>query len=135
MPAGSKMDPLLAKAEPISNGVKGPKLDTVLEVGPHQCQVQRDNHFPSPAGYTISDPSQGPIGLLGHLGTLLAHIQPALDQHPQVLFLQAAFQPPLPKPVALHGVVVTQVLDLALILVDFHTIGFGQLTQPVQIPL
>ncbi|KAK4812344.1 LOW QUALITY PROTEIN: hypothetical protein QYF61_017121 [Mycteria americana] len=85
-----------------------PKLHTVFEVWPHQCRVQGDDHFPSPAGHTVSDTSQDAIGFLGHLGTLLAHNQAAIDQYPQVLLCQAAFQPLFPKPVALHGVVVTQ---------------------------
>ncbi|KAK4824165.1 hypothetical protein QYF61_011292, partial [Mycteria americana] len=95
----------------------------------------RDDHFPTPAGHTIPDTSQDAVGLLGHLGTLLAHIQLAIDQYLQVLFHQAAFQPLFPKPVALHGVVVTQVQDQALSLVERHTIGLGALIQPVQIPL
>ncbi|KAK4822882.1 hypothetical protein QYF61_021101 [Mycteria americana] len=82
--------------------VRGPKLNTVFEVRPHQCRVEGDNHFPSPAGHTIFDTSQDAIGFLGHLGTLLAHIQAAVNQHPQVLLCQAAFQPLFPKPVALH---------------------------------
>ncbi|KAK4823887.1 hypothetical protein QYF61_007835 [Mycteria americana] len=94
----------------VSLVVGGPKLNTVFEVWPHQCRVQGHDHFPCPAGHTIPDTSQGAIGLLGHLGTLLAHIQPAVDRHPQVLFRWAAFQPLFPKPVALHGVVVTQLL-------------------------
>ncbi|CAM9632961.1 unnamed protein product, partial [Bubo scandiacus] len=57
------------------------------------------------------------------------------NQHPQVLFCQAALQPLFPKPVALHGVVVTQVQDLALSLVEPHTIGLGPLIQPVQMLL
>ncbi|KAK4821719.1 LOW QUALITY PROTEIN: hypothetical protein QYF61_000262 [Mycteria americana] len=87
-------------------GVRGPKLNTVFEVWPCQCRVQGDNHFPSPAGHTISDTSQDVIDLLGHLGTLLAHIQLPVDQHS--LLCWASFQPLFPKPVALHGVVVTQ---------------------------
>ncbi|KAK4810855.1 hypothetical protein QYF61_008827 [Mycteria americana] len=62
---------------------RGPKLNTVFEVRPHQCRVQGDDHFPSPAGHAIPDTSQDAIGFLGHLGTLLAHIQPAVNQHPQ----------------------------------------------------
>ncbi|KAK4827459.1 hypothetical protein QYF61_018180 [Mycteria americana] len=119
----------------VSLVVRGPKLNTVFEVRPHQCRVQANNHFPSPAGHTISDTSQDAIGLLGHLGTVLAHIQPALDQHSQVLFHQAAFQPLFPKSVALHGVVVTQVQDSALSLVESHTIGLSPSIQPVQVPL
>ncbi|KAK4826361.1 LOW QUALITY PROTEIN: hypothetical protein QYF61_007955, partial [Mycteria americana] len=66
--------------------VRGPKLNTVFEVWPHQCRVQGHDHCPTPAGHTISDTSQDAIGLLGHLGTLLVHMQLAVDQHPQVLF-------------------------------------------------
>ena len=60
---------------------------------------------------------ESPWGILA-----FTYIQPAVDQHTQVLFLWAAFQPLFPKPVALHGVVVTQVQDLALSLVELHTI-------------
>ncbi|KAK4828096.1 hypothetical protein QYF61_023458 [Mycteria americana] len=88
--------------------VGGPKLNTVFEVRPHRCRVQGHDHFPTPAGHAIFDTSQDAIGFLGRLGTLLAHIQPAVNQHPQVLLCWAAFQPLFPKPVALHGVAVAQ---------------------------
>ncbi|KAK4817545.1 hypothetical protein QYF61_019502 [Mycteria americana] len=116
----------------VSLVVGGPKLNTVFEVRPHQCRVQGHDHFPSSAGHTISDISQNAIGFLGHLGTLLAHIQPAVDQHAQVLLCWAAFQPLFPKPVALHEVAVTQVQDLTLSLVEPHTIDLGPSIQPVQ---
>ncbi|KAK4824657.1 hypothetical protein QYF61_017030 [Mycteria americana] len=115
--------------------VGGPKLNTVFEVWPHQCRVQGHNHFPSPAGHAIFDTSQDAIGFLGHLGTLLAHIQLSVNQYPQVLFCLAAFQPLFPKPVALYGVAVAQVQDLALGLVKPHTTDLGPLIQPVQVPL
>ncbi|KAK4828556.1 hypothetical protein QYF61_027525 [Mycteria americana] len=115
--------------------VGGPKLNTVFEVRPHQCRVQGHDHFPSPAGHAIFDTSQDAIGFLGRLGTLLAHIQAAVNQHPQVLLCLAAFQPLFPKPVALHGVAVAQVQDLALGLVKPHTIDLGPSIQPVQVPL
>jgi len=47
-------------------------LNTVIEVRPHQCRVQGQDDFPSPAHHTIPDTSQDATGLLGHLGTLLA---------------------------------------------------------------
>ncbi|KAK4810721.1 hypothetical protein QYF61_007695 [Mycteria americana] len=119
----------------VSLVARGPKPNTVFEVRPHQCRVQGHDHFPSPAGHAISDTSQDAVGLLGYLGTLLAHIQAAVNQHPQVLFCQAAFQPLFPKPVALHGVAVAQVQDPALSLVEPHTIDLGPSIQPVQIPL
>ncbi|KAK4829606.1 hypothetical protein QYF61_005706, partial [Mycteria americana] len=119
----------------VSLVVGGPKLNTGFEVRPHQCRVQGDNHFPRPAGHAISDTSQDAIGFLGHLRTLLAHIQAAVNQHPQVLFHQVAFQPLFPRPVAFHGVVVAQVQDPTLSLVESHTIGLGPSTQPIRIPL
>ncbi|KAK4832661.1 hypothetical protein QYF61_024780 [Mycteria americana] len=119
----------------VSLVARGPKLNTVFEVRPHQCRVQGHDHFPSPAGHVISDTSQHAIGFLGHLGPLLAHIQPTVNQHPQVLFHLAAFQPLFPKPVALHGVAVTQVQDLALGLAEPHTIDLSPSIQPVQVPL
>ncbi|KAK4815816.1 LOW QUALITY PROTEIN: hypothetical protein QYF61_007425 [Mycteria americana] len=117
----------------VSLVVGGPKLNTGFEVRPHQCRVQGHDHCPTPAGHAIFDTSQDAIGFLGHLGTLPAHIQAAVNQHPQVLLCQAAFQPLFPKPVALHGVAVTQ--DLALGLAEPHTIDLGPWIQPVQVPL
>ncbi|KAK4809954.1 hypothetical protein QYF61_002911 [Mycteria americana] len=119
----------------VSLVVGGPKLSTEFEVRPHQCWVQGHDHFPSPAGHAIFDTSQDAIGFLGHLGTLLAHIQAAVNQHPQVLLCQAALQPLFPKPVALHEVAVAQVQDLALGLVKPHTIDLSPSIQPVQVPL
>ncbi|KAK4832559.1 hypothetical protein QYF61_024059 [Mycteria americana] len=115
--------------------VRGPKLNTGFEVRPHQCRVQGHDHFPTPAGHTIFDTSKGAVGLFGHLGTLLAHIQLAVHQHPQVLFCRAAFQPLFPKPVAFHGVAVAQVQDPTLSLVEPQAIGLSPSIQPVQIPL
>ncbi|KAK4823656.1 hypothetical protein QYF61_005008 [Mycteria americana] len=100
---------------------EGPKLNTVFE---------GHDPFPTPAGHTIPDTSQDAIGFLGHLSTLLAHIQAAVNQHPQVLFCWAAFQSLFPKPVALHGVAVAQVQDLTLSLLEPHTVGLGPLIQP-----
>ncbi|KAK4829196.1 hypothetical protein QYF61_002461 [Mycteria americana] len=119
----------------VSLVVGGPTLNTAFEVRPHQCRVQGHDHCPAPAGHTIADTSQDAIGFLGHLGTLLAHIQAAVNQHPQVLFHQAAFQPLFPTPVALHGVAVAQVQDPALGLVKPHTIDLSPSIQPVQVPL
>ncbi|KAK4830770.1 hypothetical protein QYF61_013259 [Mycteria americana] len=119
----------------IECNLRGPKLNTVFEVRPHPGRVQGHDHFPSPAGHAISDTSQDAVGFLGCLGTLLAHIQAPVNQHPQVLLCQAAFQPLFPKPVALHGVAVAQVQDLALGLVKPHTIDLGPSIQPVQVPL
>ncbi|KAK4821042.1 hypothetical protein QYF61_012222 [Mycteria americana] len=136
---GSCLSTGMSEAEPGGSLSPSPGqsegLNTAFEVQPHQCRVQGHDHCPSPAGHAISDTSQDAIGFLGHLGTLLAHIQAAVNKHPQVLLCQAAFQPLFPKPVVLHGVAVAQVQDLALGLVEPHTIGPSPSTQPVQVPL
>ncbi|KAK4827205.1 hypothetical protein QYF61_015233 [Mycteria americana] len=119
----------------VSLVVGGPKLNTVFEVRPHQCRVQGHDHFPSPAGHTISDTSQDAVGFLGHLSTLPAHVQLTVNQHAQVLFHRAAFQSLFPKPVVLPGVVVTQVQDPTLGLVEPHTVDLSPLIQPVQVSL
>jgi len=76
--------------------VKGPKLNTVVEVWPQQYWVQRDDHFLTLAGNTISDTNQDAIGLLGYLGTLLAQLQLSVDQH-RLVFLQHSFPTTLPQ--------------------------------------
>ena len=75
------------------------------------------------------------MGLLGYLGTLLAHVQPSINQHPQVLFPCTVFQLLCPKPVALPGVVVAKEQNPTLSLVELHPIGLSSVIQPVQIPV
>ena len=115
--------------------VRGPKLNTVLKVQSHQHSIQRDDHFPALAGNPISNISQNALGLLGHLGTLVAHVHMSINQYPQVHFLYTVFQPFCPKPVALAGVVEAKVQDATLGLVGLHPIGHSPAIQPVQIPL
>lgn len=83
--------------------VRGPKLSTVLELQSHQCRVQMHKHFPSPAGHAISDVGQDVTTLLGHLGTLMAPVDLAFNQHPQALFCWATLQALFPQAVPLHG--------------------------------
>ena len=66
-----------------------------------------------------------PLGILGHLGTLLAHIQPSTDQYPQVCFLFTVSQLLCPKPVTLPGVAVAKAQDPALGLVEPHPTGLS----------
>ncbi|KAF4789437.1 hypothetical protein TURU_151443 [Turdus rufiventris] len=74
----------------------------------------------------------GAIVLLGHQGTLLAHVQLAVDQHPQVPF---AVQPLYAQPVVLHGVVAAKVEDPVPGLVGHHIVAFSPSIQPVQASL
>jgi len=59
---------------------------------------------------------------LGHLGTLSAHVQLSINQHPQVPFFFTVIQPLSFKPIVLHEVIMAEVQDLALGLVEPHPI-------------
>jgi len=50
-------------------------LNTILEVCPQHCRVQRGDHLPASADCAISDTSHNAVDVLGHLGTLLAYVQ------------------------------------------------------------
>ena len=87
--------------------------------------------FPSPAHHTIPDTRQDAIGLLGHLGTLLAHIQATVHQYTKVIFCQSV----LPKPVGLPGVVVTRMQESTPGPTETHTVNLGPSIQSIQVPL
>ena len=93
------------------------KWTQLFEVQSHQCCKQGVNHFPSSASHTVSDTGQVAL-VLGHLGTLLMWVQPAVDQYTHVLFSWATFHPLFPKPMPLHEVIMTHVQDPALSPVD-----------------
>ncbi|KAK4822584.1 LOW QUALITY PROTEIN: hypothetical protein QYF61_017170 [Mycteria americana] len=48
----------------VSLVVRGPKLNTVFEVRPHQCRVQRDNHVPSPLATLFLIQARMPLAFL-----------------------------------------------------------------------
>ena len=54
-----------------------------------------------------------------------------INQYPQVHFLYTVFQSLCPKAVALPGVVVAKVQDLAFGLVELNSIGLSPAIQPV----
>lgn len=72
-PAPFSLETLQALNVPVI--VRDPEPTPGLEVQPHQCQVQRDNHCSCPAGPTAAGTSQDAVSLFGHLGTMPAHIQ------------------------------------------------------------
>ena len=116
--------------------MKGSKLNTVFGVRPHKSSVQEDDHLPAPAGNTISDISQDWSSWPSDI--LLEHVQPSVNQNPQVHFLHAIFQPLCPKPVVLPGVLVAKILDSTLGLAELsieHPIDLSREIQPVEIPL
>lgn len=73
--------PGLAPAPQCSSSVGDLKTEHSVPVPPHWWCVQGKDHFPGPAGHTVSGPGQGAIGLIGHLGTLLVCVQLDIDPH------------------------------------------------------
>ena len=65
----------------------------------------------------------------------LVHIQTTVHQYTKVPFHQTAFQPLLPKPVGLPGVVVIKMQDSTLGPTETHTVFLGLLIQSIQVPL
>ena len=62
---------------------------------------------------------------------MLAHVQLAIYQYPQVLFSRAALNPYIPQLVLIVGVATTQVQDFALSLVECHEVHLGLLLEHV----
>jgi len=104
-------------------------------MGPHQGRVEGEENLPRPAGHTLLHAPQDPISLLGNQGTLLAHGHLVIPQDTQVPLHRAALQQVSPEPVLVHGVVPSQVQDLALALVEFHQVPLRPTLQPVQVLL
>ena len=67
------------------------------------------------------------VGFLGCEDTLLVHVQLAIHQKTQVLFVRAALNPFIPQLVLVVGLSSTQVQDLALAFVESHEVHLGPL--------
>ena len=80
------------KQFPVLLELRGPKLDTVLQMRSHQGRVEGEENPSQPTNHTTSNTPQDAIGLLGLKGMVLAQGGPAVHQHPQVLFPYAALQ-------------------------------------------
>ena len=81
------------------------------------------------------DAPQDAVCPLGCQGTLLTHIEPAVDQHPQIPFCRAALQPLLSQSVLVPGVTLSQMQNLTFVLVKFHAIDDCPMLQSIQVPL
>ena len=68
------------------------KLHTVMEVRPHQCSVEWDDHLPRLPSYAVLDAPQDMSGPFGCQGILLTHVQLATSPKPQISFCRAALQ-------------------------------------------
>jgi len=101
-----------------------------LSTGGTTCALCTD-HLPELGDCTISDTSWDAVGLLSHLGTLLAQFSWLHSWCPWFLFLCTSCQPLYPKPVALPRVVVAKVQDQALSLLKAYTVGLSTWIQPI----
>ena len=57
----------------------------------HQHRADRQDLLPCPAEHASLDAAWDMVGFLGYEGTLLAHVQLAIHQYPQVLLGSAVF--------------------------------------------
>lgn len=67
--------------------------------------------------------------------TLLTPVEPLVNQHPQILFCRAAFQPFLSQFSLMSGITLSQMENLAFGCVQFHAIDDCSVLQSIQIPL
>ena len=98
----------------------------------HRCRAEGQNPLPCPAGHAAFDAALA--GFLGCKGTLPAHVEPIIYQHPQVL-LRAALNPFSTQPVFVLGIATNQVQDLALGTVEPKEVHTVPPLKPVQVPL
>ncbi|RMC19058.1 hypothetical protein DUI87_03662 [Hirundo rustica rustica] len=112
--------------------LRGPELDTALKAWPHQCRVQGKNDLPAAAGHTIPDTGQVAFSATwAHCWLMFS----CCHQCPQVPFCLGTVQPHRPQLIALWGVIVAKVQDLALGLIKLHLIGLCPPIQPFQVSL
>jgi len=90
---------------------------------PHQCSTEWDSHLPGPPSYGVLDAPQDTVGSSGCQGTLLTHIQLAIDPTPHISFCGAVLQPLISQFVCITSITLSQVQNMALALVQFHTVG------------
>ncbi|KAK4816418.1 hypothetical protein QYF61_016854 [Mycteria americana] len=107
------------------------------------CRAALNPFIPQPVlilGVALTQVQDLALGLVEphevHVGRLLELVQVPLDGIPSLRVQETLTNEPLfPTPVVFHGVAVAQVQDLALGLVEPHTIGLSPSIQPVQVPL
>jgi len=108
--------------------VRGPKLNTVLMVLPHQSWVQKDDHLPAPAGNAISYTSQDAIGLLGHLGTLWLMFSRVSVNTPRAVFSAQSSSYSAPSLWHCLGLLLPKWRTQQLVLLNFIPLASTQLS-------
>jgi len=95
----------------------------VLNVAPHQCSTEWDNHLPLPASDIVLDAPQDTVGPSGCQDTLLTCAQLAINPSPQIAFRGTALQPLIPQFARITGITLLQVQNPALALVKLLMVG------------
>lgn len=91
--------------------------------------------YPSgPVGSTLSNAAQDTTDL-DHKSMLLVHAQFGAQQHPQVLFHQAALPLAGLQHVLVFAFFPHQVQDLALLITELHEVPVVPFLQPTEVPL
>lgn len=93
---------------------EGPWTEPSTQGADSAVRHTRAESLPQSCYHTTSDVGQDTVGLFGHLGTLVVLIQLAANQHSQVQFCWASFQPLFPRRVLLNGVFMTKVQNQIL---------------------
>ena len=83
------------------------------------------------AGHASLDAAHNPVGLLGCEDTLLACVQLAVHQYPQVFSGRAVLYPFILQLILVVEVASTQTQDLALGFAEPHNVHLGPLLKPV----
>jgi len=115
----------------ISPVLRTPHLDAVPHGRPHQCGVEVQDHLPRPAGCASFDAAQNTVGFLSCEDTLLAQVQLAIHQDPQVLFDKSVLHLFIPQLVLTVGIATTQVQDLTFGFVEPPEVLLGPLLKPI----
>ena len=95
-----------------------PDRDTVLQMGPHEGRLGKNNHLPVPAGHPFSDGAQDTICFPSCKNTLLAHIKFITHQDPQVLLCRAIPKDCSSRSACMPGILLAQVQNVALCSLD-----------------
>ena len=99
-----------------------PAVHPVLQVRLQYCRAERDNPFPYPAGNVNLNAPHGTVVLPGCLGTLLTHVQFAVEQDPQPLSVGLLSSVPSPR-LCTCMVAPSQVQNQALVLIVLLVVG------------
>lgn len=117
----------LFPASPCPLVLGSPELDTVLQMRPHQCWIEREGSPPPIPGSIPPNAAQDTISLPCYKGTLLTRVQLGVYQDLHVLFLKLFLLVP--------WAVTPHVQDFALLLVELHKMSVSPCLQNVPIHL